>query len=481
MMVPVRTIAFCALLAAAASVALRRGGMQQVLEDALSASTSGTAISLNVSDVAHRFQAWQIEFNVNIHPSEMAARVLLWAQTDAAISEHNGASPTRTFAMGHNAFSAFSESEWLALVSHPISAAALQSDWHGAETTGGAPAAQLSPTVDWQALGAVHAPADLADAHCHGGAYASTAAGVLEGAHFIVTGQLRAVSVQQLVDCVPTAGCFGGTPWAALEWVRNKGGVCSARHYAAWAGKQEPCRACNDASAVYQVARVNRLERNNGDALKGAIAKQPVGVLLHAGRHLKQYASGIIPGTGCDAEPLGLSGLVVGYTAGQSLTVRMPWGSRWGDKGYVKLDADGAANGGAGTCGVASYALTADFPPTPSQTPSATPTRSPPVTPTSSISRSETLTASPSSPVTPTSSISRSGTLTASPSSPATPTSSTSQSETARPTRSPNATQTSSASYSETMTASPSSPVTPTSSASYSETATPHATMKAKA
>ena len=72
----------------------------------------------------------------------------------------------------------------------------------------GPPSDSLPSAVDWRERGAV---AHVKDQGLCGACWAFAAAGAVEGASAIRTGEMVAVSEQELLDCVPTShGCQGG-------------------------------------------------------------------------------------------------------------------------------------------------------------------------------------------------------------------------------------------------------------------------------
>jgi len=97
---------------------------------------------------------------------------------------------------------------------------------------------------------------------------------------------------------------------------------------------------------------------NNVDALKAAIAVQPVSVSIEADEDSFQfYSSGVIK-SGCGAD-LDHGVLAVGYTTvngEEAFIVKNSWNSSWGDKGYIMLSTDKKANNGAGVCGILAMA-----------------------------------------------------------------------------------------------------------------------------
>lgn len=49
-------------------------------------------------------------------------------------------------------------------------------------------------------------------------AWAFSAVAVMEGAHFVATGELVKLSDQQCIDCAISGGCFGAEPYDCFEY-----------------------------------------------------------------------------------------------------------------------------------------------------------------------------------------------------------------------------------------------------------------------
>ena len=93
---------------------------------------------------------------------------------------------------------------------------------------------------------------------------------------------------------------------------------------------------------------------NDEDALKQAVARQPVSVAIEADQKVFQfYSSGVLTDSGCGTT-LDHGVLVVGYGNYEGTDywkVKNSWGPSWGLDGYILIER-GA--GGSGICGIAS-------------------------------------------------------------------------------------------------------------------------------
>lgn len=87
------------------------------------------------------------------------------------------------------------------------------------------------------------------------------------------------------------------------------------------------------------------------EALKTAIAKQPVSITVAAGGDIfHQYKSGIITSEDCGTD-LDHAVVAVGYGTENGIDyyiVRNSWGAQWGEQGYLRI----AAVDGEGICGI---------------------------------------------------------------------------------------------------------------------------------
>lgn len=149
----------------------------------------------------------------------------------------------------------------------------------------------LPESVNWVTKGAVNPP--INEGQC-GATWAISAVAVVEGHHKIKTGKLFQLSVQQIIDCDGDgAGCSGGWPNKALEYVHKAGGLALASEYTYKASQGQ----CIDQKFMKyaKVEEVVSVPANSKDQLKAAIAKGPVSVSVEADhREFQTYTSGIL-------------------------------------------------------------------------------------------------------------------------------------------------------------------------------------------
>nr|BBD74167.1 Ficin 1c [Ficus carica] len=214
-------------------------------------------------------------------------------------------------------------------------------------------AESLPETVDWRIQGAVNPIRN--QGRC-GSCWAFSVVAVVESITKIVTDELPSLSEQQLVDCAKSArdlGCRGGWMTKAYDYIIKNGGITSQSNYPYTARKGE----CNVTKASQTVATIDRYEsvpRNNENALKKAVANQPVSVTIEAGgRAFQLYKSGVF--TGPCGTKLDHAVVAIGYGSENDVDywlVRNSWGN-WGERGYIKIQRNVAEP--AGKCGIAMH------------------------------------------------------------------------------------------------------------------------------
>ena len=236
--------------------------------------------------------------------------------------------------------------------------------------------------VDWRAAGGVTGVKD--QGQC-GSCWAFSTTGSIEGANFVVNGQLLSLSEQELIDCDRSGndrGCSGGLMDYAYEWIISNGGIDTEKDYP-YTGTDTVCDNTKEHTVAVAVSSFEDVPPNNEAALKKAVTMQPVSIAIAAsGLPFQLYSHGVFNGSCSNQLDHGV--LIVGYdtdaeTGQEYWVVKNSWGEVWGEQGFIRMAMN---HGAAGLCGLAmvpSYPVVKKAgppgpptPPGPSPTPPAT-------------------------------------------------------------------------------------------------------------
>lgn len=210
----------------------------------------------------------------------------------------------------------------------------------------------LEDSVDWVAKGGV---TPVKDQKQCGSCWAFSTTGAVEGAYFVANGQLVSLSEEDLVQCDHSgdSGCQGGLMDNAFGWVKENG-LCSEDDYpyTSGGGVRGKCRLPKCTPTV-KVSGLTDVPANDEEALKSAVAKQPVSVAIEADKTAFQlYKGGVLDSKKCGMQ-LDHGVLAVGYGTEDGKDywkVKNSWGASWGEAGYIKLVR------GKNMCGIAKQA-----------------------------------------------------------------------------------------------------------------------------
>jgi C1A family cysteine protease len=322
---------------------------------ALLSSSSAASSSLRASTTAElegaqvHFEAWTKDHDKSYaSQDEEKARLSIWMDNHARIEQHNSQSPAPTFTLGHNAFSDMTQDE-IAQYYHlgQYSNAAAKKSAQEAISTSTETARHLNTVslpdyVNWVQLGGVTPVKNQASC---GSCWAFSTTGALEGAKFVRTGELVALSEQNLLDCDhEDLGCNGGLMDNAFKFDEKTGGLCSEEDYPYEAKQNKICRTdCTDVPGSI-VRTFYDVPPGDETSMLAAIAMQPISIAIQADQFVFQfYKGGVLTDSSCGAAGnIDHGVLAVGYgtdldTQEPYFLVKNSWGAVWGDQGYIKL------------------------------------------------------------------------------------------------------------------------------------------------
>ncbi|KAJ7560923.1 hypothetical protein O6H91_03G006400 [Diphasiastrum complanatum] len=229
----------------------------------------------------------------------------------------------------------------------------------------------IPASIDWRKKGAVTGVKDQGGC---GSCWAFSAIAAVEGINGIVTGDLMSLSEQELVDCDRSydQGCNGGLMDYAFEFIIKNGGIDTEKDYP-YKGVDGTCDQIRKNAHVVTIDGYKDVTPNNEDALKVAVANQPISVAIEAaGRSFQFYNGGVFSGS-CGTN-LDHGVTAVGYGTDGSVDywlIKNSWGASWGENGYIRIQRNVAVK--TGLCGIAiepSYPLkTGPNPPNPGPSP----------------------------------------------------------------------------------------------------------------
>ena len=219
----------------------------------------------------------------------------------------------------------------------------------------------LPSHLDWREKGIVSEVKN--QGHC-GSCWTFSTVGCLE-AHMAIkydTWRAPRLSEQQFVDCAQafdTAGCNGGLPSHAFEYIKSAGGLSSEFSYPYHAVDQNcsfnksstpetsPFLPSSAGVAAEVPGGSINITKGDENALKYYLATEgPVSVAFQVASDFRDYASGVYTSTVCKdgATDVNHAVLAVGYgvdpdTQMPYWTIKNSWDYSWGNEGFFKIEA----------------------------------------------------------------------------------------------------------------------------------------------
>lgn len=197
--------------------------------------------------------------------------------------------------------------------------------------------------IDWRAYKGDNFVNNVKDQGQCGSCWAFSAVQALESQTKIVTGVLPTLSEQQLVDCAGgdwgNGGCDGGLMDLAYAFY-SKGSfpACSSQSYP-YTGRDGKCQQdkCDKVVSVSGCTYTKPGVEGHVTQLQTG----PIAVALSASFSMQFYSGGLF--TDCSSKDLNHGVGLVGYLPSKfnspAYIIRNSWGSSWGEKGYIYLDA----------------------------------------------------------------------------------------------------------------------------------------------
>ena len=295
-------------------------------------------------DYAQLFSSWKTEHGKTYESATLEAKAFAtFMQHEDTIREHNA--KNLSYKLGHNEFSDLTWEEFFkpGLVAKKRATTNLMHVATADEV--------LATSVDWVTAGAVTPVKN--QGQC-GSCWSFSATGAIEGAYAVAGNTLTSFSEEDLVQCdTVDSGCNGGLMDNAFAFVKENGLATEAAYpYTSGTGTRGTCNAAKEAAAVVTVTGHVDVASGDEDALKSAVAQQPVSVAIEADQSVFQlYKSGVLDSTSCGTN-LDHGVLLVGYGSDSSSgmdywKVKNSWGTTWGEEGYIRMVR------GSNMCGIA--------------------------------------------------------------------------------------------------------------------------------
>ena len=296
---------------------------------------------------------------------ESSSRFMTWMDNLEYVIEHNGRGDG--YQLGMNSFADLGFEEWRSMMG--FAGKKFVRKGEGENDGGNFMYADVDPEklpkhVDWRDKGAV-GPVKAQGA-C-GSCWAFSTTGAIEGIDAIVTGDLKSLSEQMLIDCDTTRdnGCSGGLMDFAFDFVLRNGGIDEEVSYP-YLERDGQCDMMRLGRHVVTIDGYEDVPEDDELALKKAVAHQPVSVAIEADhRAFQLYSGGVFGDLACGTD-LNHGVLIVGYGTEEPVnatsdalpywTVKNSWGEGWGEGGFVKLARSVSGVIGEGECGVAKLA-----------------------------------------------------------------------------------------------------------------------------
>ncbi|KAI3445956.1 hypothetical protein Pfo_002621 [Paulownia fortunei] len=304
------------------------------------------------SEIMALYESWLVKHGKAYNAiGEKEKRFEIFKDNLKFIDEHN--SVDRPYKLGLNRFADLTNEEYRSIfVGGRLDSKTRLMNQRASDRYAFKAGEELPESVDWRKKGAV---APVKDQGQCGSCWAFSTVAAVEGVNQIVTGDMIVLSEQELVDCDRSynQGCNGGLMDYGFQFIIDNGGIDTEDDYP-YRAHDGTCDNYRKNANVVSIDTYEDVPENDEQALKKAVANQPVSVAIEAGgRAFQLYHSGVFTGhCGTDLDH-GVVAVGYGTEKGKDYwIVRNSWGSSWGEKGYIRLERN-VANTTTGKCGIA--------------------------------------------------------------------------------------------------------------------------------
>ena len=150
-------------------------------------------------------------------------------------------------------------------------------------------AAELPEEIDWYKLGKVTRPYN--QEYC-GSCWAFSAVAAMESLEAIQgSGELRELSVQQLVDCdEDNSACTGGWMWQAYNYAKNNGVALRNEYAYDYLGRKGTCMY-HSSQAAFNHPEMGMIEQdlNTNTQLKTIVSQHPISIAIYSSGMLARF------------------------------------------------------------------------------------------------------------------------------------------------------------------------------------------------
>ncbi|XP_034110333.2 cathepsin L-like [Drosophila albomicans] len=282
------------------------------------------------------WDAYKVKFDkVYEEESEDQLHRKIFKDNKKNIYDHNGRwlSGDETYEMGINQFSDMLDEEYNEAVGAENDTYNDSGDveYESSDTLYNILNPSIPPYVNWTEKGVV---SPVENQGHFNNSWAFAAAGVVESRQAIRKRKMVALSKQNLIDC---CSATKNRMSRALVWIRRMGGIATEASY--------PYRGING-NCVYNATNIGAkikiiIQVLPGDEIVLAmnVAEGPVAAVISK-EAIKNYKGGVFNSSKCGASP-DFSVLIVGYGSSKKLgdfwIIKTSLGSKWGEKGYMRL------------------------------------------------------------------------------------------------------------------------------------------------